>query len=439
MLLRVSNPDGKSAWGSFVVDGLTDPHAYFEALQAHPSHWRSYSLRDPTQLLPKGMGGYANSNSAPLDVTYAPGLDTHPHRQDAAKVTIGAFQLPEGAQSILVADIDAETLTLPLSDRLGDVTKVTTSYNSKGRQIKIDDEIIILNENVTPLDRATGIVTLSQRGAYGTTATSHAAGTPSRIGGNSLANQIRVPVESHDGAQWMITWDYFLTDSWINCGIGNYKAFQLSSGGDKIWWEPQLHFDGGGKPRPDTYVQGEHVAVTGRARSYNRVGGPADWALTDGNSLGPGVTDNNPVVPALPVASPPAGLISRFLQGIGLMPTTVYAGGPFFPMMPNRWTRQWVLVDQRANDYDRLSVWVSDTETDAVQVYDDVPVSVRSTGATPNSIDKFWLEFNTSTAYLPQGRIDAGFVDLVAYVRTIAVLKDPGDIAAYLQRPEAHL
>ncbi len=47
-------------------------------------------------------------------------------------------------------------MTLPLSDLSGDVTKVLTSFNAKGRQIRVGNEVMITNEAVTPLDRPTG-------------------------------------------------------------------------------------------------------------------------------------------------------------------------------------------------------------------------------------------------------------------------------------------
>ncbi len=386
------------------------PHAYFEALTSRSDHWKSYSLRSPAQLGRPSEGGYANSNSDALMVTYSPTTDDDPNAQDAAKVVIPAFT--PGASSMLVAPIGATTMTLPLSDLGGNVTRVTTALNAKGRQIRIGNEIIITNEAVTPLDRSTGLVTLSRRGAFGTTATAHSAGEVVRLGGNSLANQIRVPIKSYDGATWLVTWDGYFTDSYMDNGIGNFKAFQLSS--DKsIWLEAQTHFDGG-SPRPAAYDPSRHVAVTGRLRSYGTPGGPADWRLADENQMGPGVTNNNPLSPGGP-GEP---------------------NGPFFLLHPNRWTRWWVRIEQRANDYDVLDAWMADEQVGPIQVYSGIPVNVRPSGGV-YSIDEFYVEFNTSTAFLPPGRTK-DFRDLVAYVRNIAVLRDPpSDIYPLLLRPGA--
>lgn len=384
------------------------PHAYFESLVSRADHWRSFSLRSAAQLARPKDGGYANSNSGPLAVTYSPQTDPEPNKQDAAKVVIPPFQ--EEPVTKLASAVTSTALTLPMSDLGGDVTKVTTSFNAKGRQIKIGNEIIIIDTNVTPLDRSTGFVTVSQRGAYGTTAAAHSAGALVALGGNSLANQVRVPVDSHDGATWFFTWDAYFTDSYLDNGIGNFKAFQLSSD-ESIWLEPQTHFDGG-SPRPAGYDPLAHVAVTGRIRSYNKLAGGAMYAANDENKvgyLGPGVTNNNPIQPN---------------------------SSEFFLLHPNRWTRWWIRIEQRANDYDIMDAWMADEQNDAVQVYSAIPVSVRTRNGV-DSINSFYVEFNTSTGVLAPGRTK-DFRDLVAYVRNIAILRNPpADVSALLVRPGA--
>ncbi|BCS33195.1 hypothetical protein TBR22_A24220 [Luteitalea sp. TBR-22] len=68
--------------------GSADEHAYFASLVGSKDHVASYSLRDPAQLKPRQDGGYAQSAKRPLAVTYAPGADTYPLKQDAAKILI---------------------------------------------------------------------------------------------------------------------------------------------------------------------------------------------------------------------------------------------------------------------------------------------------------------------------------------------------------------
>jgi len=408
--LRVMTSGALAAAAIVVLpaQGQVSQHAYFDSLVARADHWRSYSLRSAAQLARPQEGGFASSNSGPLAVTYSPETDTEPNAQDAAKVVIPPFQ--EVPVTKLAQPITATALTLPLSDLAGDVTKVTTSFNAKGRQIKIGNEIIVLNTEVTPLDRQTGFVTVSQRGAYGTTASSHGAGTLVALAGNSLANQVRVPVDSHDGATWFFTWDAYFTDSYLDNGIGNFKTFQLSSD-QNIWLEPQTHFDGG-SPRPAHFDPLQHVAVAGRMRSYNKLAGAANYLANDEHKsgyLGPSVTNNNPLLPA---------------------------AGDFFVVHPNRWTRWWIRIEQRANDYDIMDAWMADEQTDAVQIYSGIPVSVRPTHGV-DTINSFYVEFNTSTTNLSPGRTK-DFRDLVAYVRNIAILRNPpSDVWPLLIRPGA--
>ncbi len=379
----------------------SSPHAYFDSLVSRADHWKSYSLRDEAQLGRPKDGGYAASNSDPLMVTYDPANDGDPHAQDAAKVVIPPFN--PSSSTKLAQPISSSSLILHLSDLDGDVTKVTTALNPKGDQIRIGQEIMITDTASTPLDRATGVVTLSKRGAFGTTAVPHYPGERVYLSGNSLANQLRLPFESYDGAVWFITWDAFFTDSYLDNGIGNFKTFQLSSD-NAIWLEPQTHFDGAplGKPPFDPT---QHVAAAGRLRSYNSVGGAANWLDSDGNQLGLGVTDNNPVTPSVT---------------------------DFFIVHPNRWTRWWIRIRQRADDYDLVDLWMADEVTGPVLIYANVPVSVRR-----GRIDKFYVEFNTSTAQLPEGRLK-DLRDLVAYVRNVVILRDPPDnVSAFLSRPGA--
>lgn len=92
--VRLINQDGQDARGVFdaVADTPlpgTGAHAYFEALRAHPAHWRSYSLRDQAQL-----NKYSQKKPAVYPpVTYDPANDTYHTPQDAAKVVIASDSL----------------------------------------------------------------------------------------------------------------------------------------------------------------------------------------------------------------------------------------------------------------------------------------------------------------------------------------------------------
>jgi hypothetical protein len=74
---------------------------------------------------------------------------------------------------------------------------------------------------------------------------------------------------------------------------------------------------------------------------------------------------------------------------------------------------------------------MADESQEPVQVLMNIPISVRPTGPTPNSIAKFWAEFNTSSD--DYFRLDNR--DLVAYIRNFVGLIDAGDVRSLLVRP----
>ena len=89
LLLGLVAIDGRTPTLEAAAATADRAHAYFDALVARPEHWKSFSLRDQRQLETRENGGYASCNKCPIDVTYAPGSDPDPRRQDAAKVLIG--------------------------------------------------------------------------------------------------------------------------------------------------------------------------------------------------------------------------------------------------------------------------------------------------------------------------------------------------------------
>lgn len=246
---------------------------------------------------------------------------------------------------------------------------------------------------------------------------------------SSIRNQVYLPLGTEDGHTYFVVWDAYWTSSFLreHHGFANYKAFQFDSN-KSIWLETQMRF-GGGKARVPGFESRRHIGIV-TARSYNRPGGPEPWAASCANCLPPSTTDRHPLAPA---------------RGA-------------FIVYPNRWTRYFWLIEQRASDYDLVSLWVADEQTDPVQIYDRVAVSVRDS----NTIDYFRLEFNTSgkvsraedrraasqrdsSAGSREIRVRQGAAreresrrgPLVAYVRNFAVLRDPADLGGLLRRPAA--
>lgn len=350
-----------------------DPHAYFDALVRRPDHWKSFSFRDSSQLDREW-------------VTYDPLSDRDPHRQDAAKILIPAF-------------FDETVLTQSLSATETVIT-VAEAYRPKfpgGRVLKVDNEVM------TTVRWVSGTTVEVKRGTHNTSAAAHASGAKLMVTSNSLKSQVRVPLLTTDGHEYFFVWDAYWTDSYVGAGRFNHKAFQFSSGGqggDSIWLEPQVSYSPG---RSDCFDAQTHVA-TFQVRSYNQLGGAANWSLTDGNSLGPAMTEKYPMAPNVPHC-----------------------------LEPNTWVRFFMRLQQRANDYDIVDLWVADENRDPVQVLKGAQVSVRPDGRYPNQIGKFWIEFNSSGDDLT--RLDQR--DLVAYVRNFVALQDPGSIAPLLVRPIA--
>jgi hypothetical protein len=386
----------------------TDPNAYFDELVKRRDFWKGYSLRPKPgapiesphyeyQLEQPLDGGYANSNTAPLAVIYSPGTDKDPHAQDAAKVVVPAFTSSRALTMPIAASTSGtqHTIELPWA---GDF--------DNGHGIKIDDEIMTVYRRSGSPRSTTVLVT---RGQYGTTAAAHRVGAMVEVSTNSLMNQIRLPLGTTDGHVYLFTWDGYWTDSYMG-GLGSFehKAFQFTSLRDNIWLEVQTRFDGGrrdsqprgGVARPPDWNPAIHVAGV-EMRSYQRANGPANWAASNGDVMGPGTTLQIPINPKVGA----------------------------FAMKPNTWTRFWVRIHQRANDYDLMDFWVADEDREVVQIYHQIPMSVRSSG----QIEKFWLEFNSSNTAYVRGNLR----DLTSYVRNFVALRDPGDVTRLLQRPIA--
>jgi hypothetical protein len=375
-----------------------DTNAYFDALTTRSGFWKGYSFRPKpgygvdspyfsNQLEYKSKGGYQQSSSAPRFVTYDEGMD-------AARVAIPAF-VQMNWSMVLGANMGA-------SDTKFYSSFWTTAFGTKGAQIKIDDEVMVLT-GVDP-DGTSPRGALVARGQYGTKATAHAAGAAVYLANNSLPNQVRVPLNTTDGNTYVFTWDIMYGSSFVGTGLAGQKTFQFSSGEDAIWWEIKTRMDGGSRvSKPASFNPAIHVGGID-VRSHNALGGLANWSLTDGNSLGPSVTAREPLSP---------------------MEST-------FILYPNRWIRYWLVVEQRANDYDYIDLWMADEVQNPTLIYKRIPASTFSKG-TP-SIKNLWLEFNDSASRLPDGRA-LNPQDMVAYVRNFAAMMNLSDVTPLLQRP----
>jgi hypothetical protein len=363
-----------------------DPNAYFTSLTSRSDLFKAYSLRPvagrpksspdyANQLLRPSDGGYAACNSCDLWITYDANVI------DAAMVRIPAF----------VQTRETLGLSIGATETSVSIPGITPGYQAP-HALMIDDEIMQVADPdgsgpLLSIDRTNGIAYV-KRGQFGTRATSHSAGAALKLSTNTVPNTVRLPLGTTDGHTYLFTWDAMWTDSYLNSGLTNHKAFNLVS--DGIWLEPGARYSAA--------RSGELAELN--VRSYNRPGGATNWASTGGDHTGPGVTATEPLSPS----------VSRFY------------------IKPNSWTRYWVQVEQRAGDYDYVDMWMADETTEPVQVYRRLPISVR-----PGGIEEFLVEFNTSLDSFVRGHMR----DLVSYVRNVVTLQDAGDPTDLLLRPNA--
>ncbi len=410
LLIGLFASGGLSLIREGVYAAVVDPHAYFTSLIARRDHWKSFSLRPQAgapiespyygnQLLRRGLGGYAASNNIILGtwITYDYAGDTDRRKQDAAKVVIPALS-PDGVTGVgtLTSNITATTNPIRITDGGGPL------YNAR-RAIKLDNEILTIVDPdgregpLRDFDSTTGLAYV-QRGTYGTTAAAHSAGAVARVSINTVPNAVRLPLGTSDGHSYLFTWDAYWTDSYLQSGLTNHKAFNFIT--DRIWLEPQANYGGGtGAGRIATFNKETDVAAF-QVRLYNNLNGPVVWALDKQTYAGPQVTGNEPLSPQLAT----------------------------FTIKPNRWIRFWVLIDQRLNDYDNVDVWIADEVTDPIQTHRQLPVS-----ASKGKINEFVLEFNTSTDLYVRGDTR----NLIAYVRNFVALQDVRNPISLLERPIA--
>jgi len=471
------------AWSAFALitgllvatgrtTGAEDPHAYFDALIARPDHWKSLSLRpragEPVtsphyenQLASSKVGGHA----APGEpwITYAPGSDSDPDRQDAAKVRIPAFYSPGSA---LASAIDASVTTIPLT--------LADSRWENRRGMKIDGEIMTVDGarvgNTVPV----------RRGQGGTQAVAHSAGATAVLSANSLLNQVRFPLGTSDGNTYLFTWDALWTSSFSQTGLTNHKAFQITSlsSGDQ-WFEVQTRFVGPPSSAPNPAWNGvtDVAAVTGRG--YSQYLPPVTdgepllpmasapfiinpnkwtrfWVVVEANREGDLRAFSDATTLSAPVASPSSTTISidhpatiftnpftaaTSVAGASWPGRSLKIDNEIMTIVSGPTTglvRDLVVVRgaygtvaaahssggkvQLVNDY--VSMYMADEDRNPVMLYSRIPMHLPINSANEagrGSMSRFWLEFNTSTSAFTRGDLR----DLVAYVRNFVALENP--------------
>jgi hypothetical protein len=277
-------------------------HAYFESLLAISDYWKAYSLRPQAgvtdssspyyedQLASEADGGFVINEYDPFE---PPHLE-YDAAEDATKLTIPPFIRTNNNN--LAADINA-------SDTVLSCTDVTTSF-AVGRYIRIDSEFMVITARDTTLDTIT--VTRAQGG---TTAVAHTSGTAVYQLSNSTTSVLTIPLlTNNEATRVFFAWDAKYTSSFVGTGLNNHKAFQISSGGSAIWFEPNNAYS----PNEPTVVGSFNPATDVAAfqvRSYTKV-------------IAPPTTGDEPLTPV----------------------------SDTFAIKPNKWTRYFVLLKIKARD-----------------------------------------------------------------------------------------
>lgn len=359
-----------------------DRHWYFDYLTKRNDFYKGYSLRPKVsepisspyyekQLLRRGLGGFAVSNSNPLAVTYDPVMDS-------AKVVIPPF----------VAGFGNPPLKLVLPMLATDATATVNASNfdrTSRRQFKIDDEIVTLTETAPKPVNGEPVTMKVSRGTFGTTITDHAAGTELQASTNGLPNPVFLPLALSGDHDWLITWEAMYADSWKRSisGIAGNKTFQITArkspdGGAGTWFEVKTRVD---------------LAPT-----------PADIGLVGlrGYSIPQGTNVTNQTT-----LTPVAGK---------------------FVLKPYMKTRYWLLIEQRTGGWDHVSLWVADEQTAPVKLVD------RLEFESHDMVSEFWIEGDDSQYFLGVNRPDmVMWVDDVAVLRDPqdleALLIRPGKVA----------
>lgn len=358
---------GWNAFPAAMAMAQPDPNLYFINLRSRPELFKAYSLRTQQEI-------DAYSQKKPnTDVIYDPTLD-------GAKASIQPFM----AHRTLGADVDATSEILTFS------SSVNPDLLVNGRQLKVEDEIVTIqipNGQKSVVAGPNKVHVL--RGKWGTRAVAHAAGAAVLLSNNNLQNQVRLPLGTEDGHNYFFVWDVRYDASYLDYSKGA-KSYQFAdSQRDTLWLEVRMNSPSDGIGSFPTFDRSRHIGVA-NARSYN-TGLPSNPLAN--------VTKIDPVTPQS----------GRFL------------------VFPNRWTRVFVYLEQRPNDLDRVSMWMADEHTPAVQLLKDVTLQVRG---TPSTVSEFWVELNTS-----QDGYKGSLDPLVSHFRNFVALQDVRDPTTLLQSP----
>jgi hypothetical protein len=253
---------------------------------------------------------------------------------------------------------------------------------------------------------------------------SDGSGIKSPTNRNSIY-QVRVPMPPMTlGKPYLIIVDAYYGDEWRQAisGIDAHKAYQLDGpdrpgGSAKIWWEVNQGYKGNVKYPVHDQDEVCHCRIRHYAISIRQGPNGAWFGVPVGPNVSTGSHSLTPCEPHTPFMIRPQKWTRYYhLIEYGMDTLTIadYNGGP----LPEGWP------DQRGT---LMSLWVTDEDREAVQVYNRAQVTLWTPG-----IRQFWHEFNTSL-----DTIKAGRPNLVAYFRNVLMFEDVGygNVPGLLRKP----
>jgi hypothetical protein len=213
--------------------------------------------------------------------------------------------------------------------------------------------------------------------------------------GNSLTNQVRLPIPSHGRNSLFVTWDVWFGKEYKYDvhNIASHKIWQFGSPKDRIHTELRTRYS---------------LAPAGNI------------AVIDGRQYPDGEDLSNPPLYKYAVG-PNITKYSTLAPRLGT-----------FVVRPETWTRLFAYFKAPAasDGWWEYSVWAADAQAGPVLIYDRLYIKPSP---DVNEWKDFWLEYNTSTTLERSNRPDRP--TLVAYARNVVMLKGVSDVKPLLQRP----
>lgn len=372
VIVRTGGHGSGTPIGTFTMlpapDPSLRPSPYRDMLVGLPTFWRENPLR--TQfLIDKDSQTFPNAW-----VRYDP-------NEDAAMAIVPAFV---GFLPIASVGEDRITFQRPL-------TTQEKNLMAARRGFLVDDEIMtVFNWTVFGQQFADGDTSvLVTRAQFGTALASHAAGTLAKQSRNSLPNQVRPPLGTADGNTYLITWDVKYDSSYLGTDIRatavGHKEFQLSAGKvSSPWLEVRTRVDG---------IDGIGKVTLDRSQQVGLIDGRY---YADASATFEGLTFVDQIRPQT----------GRFL------------------VRPNVWVRSWWFIDQRADDYDRCTLWMADeTPAPPVLIFDSLHLNAREDAVKNRSVLAWWLEQNSSDDLYRGTNGTTGRRDLISWAKNVVALR----------------